>query len=452
MCDATESTLTPHTVPPSLPWKQRGRPFEYYFDFLNMSGIHRPVRLYATPRTYLADVTAEAWIRGARGGFDVKLSVEGEFDEVRVTALDHNGRRVASAVASKGSCRLAIPKCRFWSPASPYLYTLRFEVVRGGAVIDEYTLPTGVRTVRVDGLRFLLNGKPVYFKGASRHEDFPVIGRGMNEAVLVKDFSLFKWANANSYRTSHYPHSEEELYLADRMGLLVIDEAPAVGMNDWIHSVFVEGVVDRKTREVHRGMIERMYARDKNHPSVVMWSLANEPASGDRGFRGYIKPLFARIRELDSTRPAVFVISSYPREETAADLCDILLVNRYHAWYQRTGQLDAIDEDLAKELDDWYAKYRKPLILSEFGADTIPGYHHQPPLLFSEEYQVEYIKRTLAVLDARPYVIGEHVWVMFDFATKQDLRRVDGNRKGLFTRTRQPKTAVHWLRERWGGK
>ena len=107
---------------------------------------------------------------------------------------------------------------------------------------------------------------------------------------------------------------------------------------------------------------------------------------------------------------------------------------------------------MSKELDAWYKRYRKPIIVTEFGADTIEGYHSQPPLIFSEEFQVEFIKRYAKVFDERPFVIGEHVWVMFDFATKQELRRMGGNRKGIFTRTRQPKMAAHFMRERWQGK
>jgi beta-glucuronidase len=447
-----DNTLTGETIPPALPWKQQGRPFEYYFDFLNMSGLNRPVRLYATPKTYLSDVTVRTDIKGSRGAVAVETKVEGRADGARLTLLDGEGKAAASAEGAQASASLTVTKCRFWSAADPYLYTLRVEVLKGGKTIDEYSLPVGVRTVEARDGKLLVNGEPVYMKGACRHEDFPVLGRGMNEAVLVKDMSLMKWMNANSYRTVHYPHSEEELELADRMGFLIIDETAAVGMNDWNHRVFTEDVVNDRTREAHKRLLERQYERDKNHPCVVIWSLANEPASNEEAFVGYIEPLFRRIRELDSTRPAAFVISSFPQEEKAAHLCDLLLVNRYHSWYQRTGQLDAIDTDFAKELDDWHAKYGKPIIVTEFGADTIPGFHHHPPLIFSEEYQLEFMKRHAAAMDARPFVIGEHVWVAFDFATKQDLRRVDGNRKGLFTRTRQPKMAAHYMRERWKGK
>ena len=446
-----DSTLSRTTIPPTLPWKQTGRPFEYYFDFLNMSGIHRPVRLYTTAKTYLADITCVPWIKGTDGGFDISFAVSGRFDSVKFTALDVRGRAVASVLAKGGKANVTIPGCRFWSPETPYLYTLRTEVVRAGEVVDEYPLPVGVRTVEIRGNRFLLNGKSVYFKGASRHEDFPVVGRGMNEAVLVKDFSMMKWMNVNSYRTAHYPHSEEEMNLADRVGIMIIDEAPAVGMNDWTHRIFVKGLIDEKTRKVHLDMIRRMYERDKNHPCVVMWSIADEPASNERAWVWYSKPLFAFLRAHDKQkRPVSFATTSHDFEEKSGQLCDLILLNRYYGWYQRTGQLNNIEQPLSEELDGWYRKFRKPIIFEEFGADTIEGFHHQPPLIFSEEYQLELTKRTCKVLDSKPYVIGEHIWVMFDFATKQDLRRVWGNRKGIMTRLRQPKMTAHWLRERWG--
>ena len=397
-----DSTLSPQTVPPALPWKQTGRPIEYYFDFLNMSGIHRPVRLYCTEKTYLDDITVVPWIKGASGGVTVDLDVKGKFDSLRLTVLDHAGRTVAEAAGSKSSFKITIPKCRFWSTQSPYLYTLKTEIISDGAVIDEYPLSVGVRTVKISGNKFLLNGKPVYFTGASRHEDFPVIGRGVNEAVLVKDFSLMKWTNANSFRTSHYPHCEEELDLADRLGILIIDEAPFVGANDWIHKIFVKGLVDDRTRKAHLEMIERQFHRDKNHPCVIMWSIADEPASGEAGWLAYAKPLFAFLRKADGQkRPVSFATTSYDFQEKSGQLCDLILLNRYYGWYQRTGQLDNIEGPLSDELDRWYKKYKKPIIFEEFGADTIEGFHSHPPLIFSEEYQLELVKRTCKVLDSK---------------------------------------------------
>ncbi len=447
-----DNTLSRTTIPPALPWKVKGRPFEYHFDFLNMSGINRPVRLYSTPRTHVEDITVVPSISGARGVLSVNVRAAGGWDGMRLEVVDAEGSIVASKKTQRATANLTVEKCRFWSPDDPYLYTLKVSLLEKGEVADEYPLPVGVRTVALSGDRFLLNGKPVYFKGVSRHEDFPVIGRGMCEAVLVKDFLLMKWLNVNSFRTVHYPYAEEVLNLADRLGFMVIDETPAVGLNDWTHKVFRKGILDGQTRKVHMEMIERQYARDKNHPCVVMWSLANEPSSTEGSFTSYIRPLFKRIRELDPTRPASFVTAAPYNLEKAGDLCDVILVNRYYGWYIRVGQLNGIKETLSADLDGWKRRFNKPVIVTEFGADTIAGMHHQPPIIFSEEFQVEFLRRYTEVFDDKPFVIGEQVWVMCDFATKQAINRVGGNKKGLFTRAREPKMAAHFMRERWARK
>nr|WP_211205045.1 glycoside hydrolase family 2 TIM barrel-domain containing protein [Halobacteroides halobius] len=105
-----------------------------------------------------------------------------------------------------------------------------------------------------------------------------------------------------------------------------------------------------------------------------------------------------------------------------------------------------------KELRNWREHFKKPLIMSEYGADTIAGFHQDPPVMFSEEYQCELLKRYHNIFDKLDFVIGEHVWNFADFATKQGVTRVLGNKKGVFTRQRQPKSAAHLLKERWNNK
>ena len=118
-----------------------------------------------------------------------------------------------------------------WDPGDGYLYELEVQLVQGDAVVDSYTQSVGVRTVKVDGIRFLINGEPFSFKGFGKHEDVPVIGKGHNDAYLLHDFELLKWIGANSFRTSHYPYAEDVLDYADRQGIVVIDETAAVGLN-----------------------------------------------------------------------------------------------------------------------------------------------------------------------------------------------------------------------------
>jgi beta-glucuronidase len=144
-------------------------------------------------------------------------------------------------------------------------------------------------------------------------------------------------------------------------------------------------------------------------------------------------------------------VSVVGAKEEAFEFVDFMCLNRYYGWYTDPGQTDTGCERLSQELDELYCRYRKPLALTEFGADAVPGCHAEPPEMFSEEFQAEMLTRYIEVLRSKPFVIGEHVWNMCDFKTGQMVRRVGGlNMKGVFTRDRRPKMAAHRLRELWG--
>ncbi|MBQ9915056.1 MAG: beta-glucuronidase, partial [Clostridia bacterium] len=181
------------------------------FDFFNYCGIPRPVKLYTTPKSYICDITIVPTICGTDARVDYEISVCGE-GEASVTICDESGTSVAEVKGNKGS--LIIKNAHLWEPLCAYLYN--FAVSFGE---DRYTEPFGVRTVAVAGTDFLINGKPFYFKGFGKHEDSSIRGRGIDEVLNVKDIALMKWMGANSFRTSHYPYSEEMMYLCDREGI-----------------------------------------------------------------------------------------------------------------------------------------------------------------------------------------------------------------------------------------
>jgi beta-glucuronidase len=423
---------------------------DYQHDFFNYAGLHRPVRLYATPRTYIADISVVTDVRGTSGVVDYAVKVDGGKADVRVRLETGGGRTAAKAEGRKG--RLTVKKARLWQPGKSYLYTLIVEVVDSdGEAIDVYRLPVGIRTVKIRGRKFLINGKPFYFKGFGKHEDSDLRGKGLDQVVNLKDFNLLEWIGANSFRTSHYPYAEEILEMADRHGIVVIDEAPAVGM------YIFKGKQDVFTREALKPLLEHhvqvmneLVERDKNHPSVVMWSVANEAATQEKAFGPYFKKVFDVTRKADPQgRPVTIVVHTWFDNDVAVPYADLICLNRYWGWYGLPGHLDLIEGKAEWELKQWWKHQKKPLILSEFGADTIAGMHQDPPVIFTEEYQCEMIERICRVIDRLPFIVGEHVWNFADFMTKQGMSRVIGNRKGVFTRQRQPKMAAHWLRRRW---
>jgi putative sterol carrier protein len=196
-----------------------------------------------------------------------------------------------------------------------------------------------------------------------------------------------------------------------------------------------------------------------------MWSVANEPfppnmmrrftGGGDEGDAktalgtAFFEKLFDRTRALDPTRPATLVgVMGGPVEWLA--LSDVVCINRYWGWYMRGGEIEAGAEMLAQELDALHEQLGKPIIVTEFGADTIAGAHSDPPEMWTEEYQTEFLRAYLDVAAERPYVAGMHVWNFADFKTAQGSARAGGlNMKGVFTRERRPKMAAHMLRARW---
>lgn len=454
--------LTWHTIPPgTVAETGDGRRRQQLFhDFFNYAGLHRTVWLYTTPRSYVADVTITTALDGPTGTVLYELEMGGREEVYAAVALcDAEGGEVARTTGVTGE--LVVADVRPWQPGDGYLYDLKIELrADGGALVDAYSIPVGVRTVRVDGARFLINEKPFYFRGFGKHEDAAVRGKAHDNVWMVHDFALLEWLGANSFRTAHYPYAEEVLEYADRHGIVVIDETAAVGINSGLaagvfgaepHPTFYVDTINEVTQEAHRRAIRELIARDKNHACVVLWSIANEPESVTAESRVYFEPLAAEARRLDPTRPIAFanVMGSTPDLDVLTDLFDVVMLNRYFGWYASPGDLATAELALESEISAWVAAYDKPIIFTEYGADTLPGLHDAVPNMWSEEYQVELLAMFHRVFDRFDAVVGEQIWNFADFATSPGVMRADGNKKGVFTRERRPKAAAYLLRRRW---
>ncbi len=461
---AVDNRLSWQTIPPGRITDTPDGPRQSYFhDFFNYAGLHRSVWLYTTPRSYIDDVTVITGLEGATGTvrYDV-VAAGGERVEIRVALRDAEGVEVARATGSSGE--LMVEDVHAWRPGEGYLYELAVELWGDGDVpTDSYELPVGIRTVRVDGTRFLVNDEPFYFTGFGKHEDSPVRGKGHDNAFMVHDFALLDWLGANSFRTSHYPYAEEVLEYADRHGIVVIDETPAVGINSGLaagafgaepFTTFSPETIGPATQEAHRQAIRELVARDKNHPCVVLWTITNEPESVTPEARAYFEPLAAETRRLDPSRPIGFanVMGATPDVDVLTDLFDVVLLNRYYGWYSHPGNLPGAERALDEEIRAWTSAHSKPIIFTEYGADTFAGLHSVTPTPWTEEYQVEVLEMFHRVFDRHEAVVGEQIWNFADFATAPGVLRADGNKKGVFTRDRRPKAAAHMLRRRWRGR
>lgn len=435
-----------------------------YFDFYNYAGIHRPVTLLCLPKEQIVDFTVNHRLNGADAEVDYTVETNGD-NGVVVEVYDAKGSKVAESGGKTGTLHLQNP--HLWGVYDGYLYTFIVRIMDGTRIVDEWFDKIGIRTFAVENGRFMLNGKPVYLRGFGKHEDADIRGRGLDLPTAKRDFECMKWIGANCFRTSHYPYAEEIYQMADDYGILVIDETPAVGLMESTMN-FIEaatgpagkklGFFEKETiptlLEHHKQVLVDMITRDKNHACVIAWSILNEPQCTSDGADDYFKPLFDLAHEVDvQKRPRTYaiVMMSLPHNCKCQHLCDFLSLNRYYGWYVMGGYGIANAEvAFRKEMDGWAAVMKgRPMIFTEYGADTMPSEHKLPSVMWSQEYQSEYLDMNHSVFDSYDFVQGELVWNFADFQTTEGIMRVNGNKKGIFTRQRQPKDAAFTFRARW---
>lgn len=468
---AVNNVLTYETLPPGrvLVNEYTGQKEQDYFhDFFNYAGLARSVWIYSVPQNHIEDITLTTDVDGDTGKVHYDIQVSQPADgTLNVSMVDQDGVTVATGSGLRGT--LHVESAKLWQPGLPYLYQFQANIVDASEdMVDTYSVATGIRTVEVRGTEFLINGKPFYFTGFGKHEDSPVRGKGHDQSYMVHDFELLDWIGANSFRTSHYPYSEDVMDFADKHGLVVIDETPAVGVNVALNagqgrqeseSTFAPERINNRTREAHKQAIRELISRDKNHASVVMWSIANEPASRDDGAREYFQPLTELARELDPIRPITFAntgvedgVLSTAGVDNISDLFDVTMINLYFGWYALLGDLTASEIAIEETLSRWETRFPRPIIMSEYGADTISGLHSTTAAPWSEEFQTDILEATNRVMDRIGAMAGEHVWNFRDFETALSVRRVNGNKKGIFTRDRKPKAAAQMLKRRWSAR
>lgn len=412
-------------------------------DWETYGGITRSVSLITVPETYVDD----AWVRLTRDGriaATARLSGPQAADRpIRVVApalgLVLEGRTDA---AGNWSGTAAAPRgLKRWSPESPTLYDVRVEA--GEDVLRDRI---GFRTVEVRGDDILLNGRPVFLRGISMHEEElgknPVraITPAAARALLTE---IKQGLNGNFVRLAHYPHSEVTTRLADEIGLLVWSEVPLYWRVAWDNP----GVLSHARR-----MLRDNIVRDRNRASIVLWSVANETPVGDAR-NAFLRTLIADARALDDSRLVTAALLS-KREGNVMTIddplvpdLDVMAVNTYGGWYS--------DDPLAALPGfEWRSPAAKPLIFSEFGADAQAGYHDAgaDPHKFSEEFQAEYYRRTLEMAAKVPNLRGLSPWLLKDFRSPRRQHPVfqqGWNRKGLISETGARKQAFHVLAEEY---
>ncbi len=385
-------------------------------DFWRLGGIHRSVTLYHTPNIYLRDFSVRTnalptesdnfgrkspdyilsidpllSVKSDEKGKGYKLFAilsDADGNEIErmesyaeeILDLEHKASRMNEWYPQRGPRKMGrmmhkINSPHEWTAETPYLYRLNIQLVDScGHVVQQVNQKVGFRTVRVNKGRLWVNDKPVRLRGVNRHEHDPKLGRVMTEQLMLQDLLLMKQANINAVRTSHYPNVTRWYELCDSLGLYVMDEAN-------IESHGLRGTL-ASTPDWHAAFMDRairMAERDKNHPSVIFWSMGNESGYG---------PNFAAIsswlHDFDPTRPVHY---EGAQGVNGPDPSTVDVISRFYPRVQQEYLNPGIPEGADQERAE-NARWERLLSIAQrsdtFSMGLLSGYVDDRPVLTSE--------------------------------------------------------------------
>jgi beta-glucuronidase len=405
-------------------------------DWWNYGGLTRDVKLIELPETFIQDYQVQLE-KGSLNRVAGWVRLNGVRKRQKVTI------RVAEANASftvetgdDGYAPFAFPATlSLWSPESPKLYAVTVE-----SESDRVQDRIGFRSIAASGAKILLNGKPVFLRGVAIHAETPFSsGRVFSEGQARTLLTWAKEMGCNFVRLAHYPHDEVMTRMADDMGLLVWSEIPVYWAVQWENPI----AYARAERQ-----LTEMVTRDKNRASVVFWSMANETPLGDARTK-FIGALATKARELDPTRlitaatlPHTGAPDTIVIDDPLGKFLDVLGCNEYIGWYD--GPPEKADRT------DFQTAYDKPLVMSEFGAESPAGSHGDESTAWTEEYQANVYRHQIAMQQRIPFLQGMAAWILMDFRCPR--RFLSGiqdyyNRKGLFSDNGEKKAAYYVLRD-----
>jgi beta-glucuronidase len=407
-------------------------------DWWNYGGLTRDVRLIETPGTFIRDYRVQLK-KGSRGVIEASVQLDGAAPRQHIVFAIPEAKLTAEADADEsGAARaeLAAPGLELWSPEHPRLYT-----VTVSAPTDRVSDRIGFRTIEVRGTDILLNGKPVFLRGASLHEENPLRGgRAYSEADARLLLGWAKELGCNFLRLAHYPHNEHMARVADEMGVMLWEEVPVYWTIQWDNP---------STLQNAQAQLTDLIVRDRSRASVIVWSVANETPISEPRTR-FLKTLVGTARSLDDSRLVSAAMEIHPDpadnnhrivDDPFGEYTDLLSFNEYVGWY------DGVPDKLDKIT--WSFRYNKPVVISEFGGDALQGYHADKLTRFSEEFQADLYAKTLAMLSRIPQWRGATPWILCDFRSpRRPLPHFqDGwNRKGLIGSNGKKKEAFFVLK------
>lgn len=423
-------------------------------DYYNYGGISRPAEMQMIADDLLIRyVHARTLPKGSKWRVVCRAEIVNYGRKPRAVTLRSSAAgtlATRSIVLEPGSSthewELACGAVKPWTPDTPALYSLETELLDGDVAVDDLIERIGFRTVAVDGERILLNGEPVFPRGFNRHEDHALYGCAIPVAIMRSDLAQMRAMKANAVRTCHYPNDERFLDLCDEMGFLVWEENHARGLA-------LEKMKHPRFRDQCAACNEEMVRDHYNHPSIFVWGILNECSSETEEGAAMYKEQFDQLRALDRSRPVTFA-SCRHAQDLCQDMVDIAGWNIYPLWYHNTPVRETLDTLIARREQE--GMKGKPLIISEFGAGAIPGYHDPVRRAkWSEERQCDILDAQLGAILTHPRVTGAFIWQFCDVRVDEDRamsRPRAINDKGAVDDYRRPKLVVETIKRHFAAK
>lgn len=406
-------------------------------DWWNYGGLTRDVALYTVPATFIRDYSI-GLERGDGNHIDITVQLDGAnpTSDVHVAIAELGfDATLATDADGKASGTFDMPNVKRWTPEHPQLYEV---AISTGS--DRVVEKMGFRTIETHGRDILLNGKPVFLRGVSLHEENPLRGgRAWSEDDARLLLGWAKELGCDFVRLAHYPHNVHMARIADELGIMLWEEIPVYWTIEWDNAGTLANA---------RAQLADLIVRDRNRASVIVWSVANETPPSEPRLR-FLGTLVADARKLDATRlvSAAMEVQGDPADpdlrivnDPFGKLTDLASFNEYVGWY------DGLPEKCDRV--HWRVDYEKPVVISEFGAGALAGFHGDSHTRFTEEFQADVYRRTLPMLEKIPQLRGMSPWILVDFRSpRRPLAGIqDGwNRKGLISDRGQRKQAFSIL-------
>lgn len=401
-------------------------------DWFNYGGIYRDIDLIRVPKVHIKD-------------FKIALMPNSDFERIKASVkmsenycgnakLEINELVISQNIAVENGVGEVVINAtpELWSPERPKLYDVTLECA-GDKVSDR----VGFREIKVSGMDILLNGKPLFLRGISCHEDSVENGKALTDDERLENIKLAKELGCNFMRVAHYPHNERMAQLADEMGLLLWEEVPVY----WgIH------FGDEDTYSDAENQLCELITRDYNRASVIIWSVGNENDDTDDRLT-FMSRLAKFAKTLDSTRlVSAACLVNYQKnaiEDRLEQYLDVIGLNEYCGWY--TAEWRMLPE-LFENSDP-----KKPVIVTEFGADAYPKQRGTITDKGTEDCQAYVYERQIKNIRKISYIKGMTPWILYDFRCprRTSVNQRYYNTKGLLSADKKHKKLAFYVLQKF---